>query len=130
LRPAPPAQVTARTVLTVIGTILAIALALFLLWQQRTLVRWAVIAIFMAVALSPVVSVVQRGRMPRAVAIPIVYLAPILILTSLGALVIRRSSTGTACSCTRWQSSSRCWLAAIFSASSGGNGSRRGDARC
>lgn len=81
LRPAPLSQVTART-------IPVIASALFLLRRLRTLVRWTVISIFMAVALSPVLNVVQRGRMPRTIAIPIVYLALILILTVLGGLGI------------------------------------------
>ncbi len=89
LRPGRPSQVSPGTVLTVIGTILAIVVVLFLLWQLRTLVRWTVISVFMAVALSPVVNIVQRGRIPRALAILIVYLGLILILVGLGALVTR-----------------------------------------
>ncbi len=89
LRPGRPSQVSAGTVLTVIGTILAIGVVLFLLWQLRTLVRWTVISVFMAVALSPLVNIVQRGRIPRALAILIVYLGLILILIGLGALVTR-----------------------------------------
>ena len=89
LRPLRPSQVTASTVLTIIATILAIGLVLFLVWQLRSLIRWTVISVFLAVALSPLVNFVQRIRMPRVLAIGIVYVALLLIITGVGALVTR-----------------------------------------
>ena len=81
-------QVTARTVLTVVFTALAILGGLYLLWQLRQIVRWTVIALFLAVALGPAVGWLQRRRLPRVLAILFVYLALLLVLAGLGALVV------------------------------------------
>ena len=43
-------QVTARTVVVVLATALAFLGALWLLYQLRQIVRWTVIAVFLAVA--------------------------------------------------------------------------------
>ena len=88
LRPLAPSQVTVRTVLTVLATVLAIVGLLFLLWQLRTIVRWTVIAVFLAVALNPAVNRLQRLRIPRAFAILLVYLAMLLVLGGLIALIV------------------------------------------
>lgn len=88
LRPLAPSQVTARTILTILGTVLAVALLLYLLWQLRTIVRWTVIAVFMAVALNPAVDRIQRWRVPRVLAILIVYLLLILVLVGMAALIV------------------------------------------
>jgi predicted PurR-regulated permease PerM len=88
LRPLAPAQVTVRTVLTVLATALAVMGLLFLLWQLRTIVRWTVIATFLAVALNPAVNRLQALRIPRAFAILLVYLAMLLVLGGLIALIV------------------------------------------
>lgn len=88
LRPLAPSQVTPRTVLTVLATALAIAGLLFLLWQLRTIVRWTVIATFLAVALNPAVNRFQRWRVPRAFAILIVYLLMFLVMLGMFALIV------------------------------------------
>jgi len=64
---------------------LAVLLAIALL-HTRTTLKWIAAAVFLALALDPAVGLVQRawfrgGRMPRALAILIVYLA------ALGALI-------------------------------------------
>ncbi len=89
LRPLAPAQVTPRTVLVIIGIVLASAALLFLTWQLRTIVRWVVIALFLAVALNPAVNRLHRWRVPRAVAIGVVYVLMLLVITGLAALIVR-----------------------------------------
>jgi predicted PurR-regulated permease PerM len=81
-------QVTPRTVVVVLTTAIAFLAALFLFWQLRQLVRWTLIAVFLAVALTPVVDWLERRRIKRGVAIGIVYVALLLILAGLGALVV------------------------------------------
>ncbi|MFN8516584.1 MAG: AI-2E family transporter [Thermomicrobiales bacterium] len=83
-----PAQVTPSTVLTVLTTALVVLGLLWVLWQLRVIVRWTVIALFLAVAMNPAVNRLQRLRIPRALAIFIVYLAVLLFFVGVGALVV------------------------------------------
>lgn len=83
-----PAQVTPRTVLAVLATALVVLGLLYLLWQLRTVVRWTVIALFLAVAMNPAVNRLQRLRLPRSVAILLLYLILIFFFVGIGALVI------------------------------------------
>lgn len=80
-------QVSPRTVVVVLATALALLAALFLLWQVRQVVRWALIAAFLAVALTPPVDWLERHRVKRALAIGIVYIALLLAVAGLAALV-------------------------------------------
>jgi predicted PurR-regulated permease PerM len=84
----PPSQVHPKTVVVVLATALLFAIALFLFWQLQQIVRWVAIAVFLAVALAPAVNWLNRQRIPRVVAILLVYLALLLALAGLGALVI------------------------------------------
>jgi predicted PurR-regulated permease PerM len=64
-----------RDVLVVIGIVLAVAAALWLLWLSRRIILWILIAMFLAVALDPAVSLmVRRLRLPRSLAVTVVYL--------------------------------------------------------
>jgi predicted PurR-regulated permease PerM len=81
-------QVTPSTVVVVVFTLLAIAGGLFLLWQLSEILRWLVIALFLAVALDPAVSWVTRRGVPRAPAILLVYLLLLLVIGGLSALVL------------------------------------------
>jgi predicted PurR-regulated permease PerM len=83
-----PAQVTPSTVLTVLVTALVVLGLLWLLWQLRTIVRWTVIALFLAVAMNPAVNRLQRLRIPRGFAILIVYLMVLLFFIGIGALIV------------------------------------------
>ena len=83
----PPPQVTPRTVATVVFTALAILGLLYLLWRLQTIVRWTVIALFLAVALNPAVNRLQRWRLPRGFAILIVYVAMLLVVLGIVALI-------------------------------------------
>ena len=84
----PPSQVHPKTVVVVLATALLFAGALYLFWQLQQIVRWVIIAVFLAVALAPAVNWLTRQRIPRVVAILLVYLALLLALAGLGALVI------------------------------------------
>lgn len=68
-------RVTPGAVATVIGLVLAVAAALWILWLTRRIVTWAIIAIFLAVALNPVVDAFQRWlRLRRVLAISLTFL--------------------------------------------------------
>lgn len=83
-----PSQVTPRTVVVVVSSAVAVITGLFLLWQLRQIVQWTVIALFLAVALSPPVNWLVRQRVPRAPAILLVYLLLLIAVAGLGALVV------------------------------------------
>ncbi len=80
-------QVSARTVLVVLLTALALLGALYLLYELQQIVRWAIIALFLAVALNPLVDRLSRLHVPRALAILVVYLLLLAALAGIGALV-------------------------------------------
>src|SRR4051794_34901123 len=88
LPPMAPSQVRPRTVLVIIFTVLVVVAGLYLLWELRQVVRWMVIAIFLAVALNPAVDWLQRRHIRRSVAVLLVYLAFVLVVIGLGALVV------------------------------------------
>ncbi len=88
LPPMAPSQVRPRTILVIIFTVLAVAAGLYLLWELRQVVRWVVIAIFLAVALNPAVDWMQRRHIPRGVAILLVYVVFLLAVAGLGALIV------------------------------------------
>ncbi|HEX8034505.1 MAG TPA: AI-2E family transporter [Ktedonobacterales bacterium] len=88
LPPMSPSQVRPSTVVVIIFTVLVVAAGLYLLWELGQLVRWMVIAIFLAVALNPAVDWLQRRHIRRSVAVLLVYLAFVLVVIGLGALVV------------------------------------------
>jgi predicted PurR-regulated permease PerM len=75
-------------VVVVLLTALALLAALYLLWELRQLLRWGVIAVFLAVALDPAVDWLQRRRLPRSLAILLLYLALLLLIVGLVALLV------------------------------------------
>ena len=79
----PVGRVVLRTVLIVV----AVALALYIIYQLRTPLTWLVIAGFIAVAMSGPVNLFQR-RMKRGLAVALAYLLLILIPVGLGVLLI------------------------------------------
>ena len=81
-------QVTPRTVVVVVLTAVAVLAALYLLYTLQQIVRWLVIAVFLAAALNPLVNWLQRRHVPRGLAIGLVYLALLLLVAALGALVL------------------------------------------
>lgn len=83
-----PSQVTPRTVVVVFFTLTALLAGLFLFWQLRQIVRWTVIAIFLAVALNPVVNRLAQRGIKRVIAVGIAYVVVLLLFIGLGALVL------------------------------------------
>ena len=79
----------ARTVLAVLGIVLAVAVTLQLLWVARQVLTWVLIALFLALALDPFVSfLMRRGIRRRPVAIAVTYLLLFSGITALGATFI------------------------------------------
>lgn len=83
-----PPQVTARTVIVVLTTAVGFVITLWLLYQLRQIVRWTVIAVFLAVALAPAVNWLQRHGIKRGLAIGVVYLALLAVVGGIAALVV------------------------------------------
>ena len=79
----------ARTVLGVLGIVLAVALLLQVLWVARHVLTWVFVALFLALALNPAVEWLQRrGVARRGLAAAITYLAALAAVVGLGALFI------------------------------------------
>ncbi|HEU5348441.1 MAG TPA: AI-2E family transporter [Ktedonobacterales bacterium] len=83
----PPSQVRPKTVVVILTTALLFIGALYLFWQLNLIVRWILIAVFLAVALDPAVNWLNR-RIPRILAILLIYLALVLLLLGMSALVL------------------------------------------
>jgi predicted PurR-regulated permease PerM len=78
-----------RTILLVIGILIAVAAVLQVLWISRHVVSWIFIAMFLALALNPAVDRLERRlRGRRGLATGIVFIAALLAIAGLGALFI------------------------------------------
>jgi predicted PurR-regulated permease PerM len=78
-----------RTVLLVVGLLLGIALALWVVWVARQVIAWVLVASFLAMALDPAVRALQRrGIRHRLAAAATVYLLAILAIGLVLALFI------------------------------------------
>ena len=73
-------HVTPRDVLVVVGVVLAVALALFLLFELRRVLVWLFLAVFFAAVLAPLVDRVERAVARRGAAVAIVVVAITLLL--------------------------------------------------
>lgn len=79
----------ARSILVVLGIVLAAALVLQVLWVTRDVLIWALVALFLAMALSPAVEYLQmRGIRRRGVAVTIVFVGAIVLIVALSATFI------------------------------------------
>jgi predicted PurR-regulated permease PerM len=76
-----------RAIVRIVLVVVAVAITLYLLWMLRKPISWLLIAIFLAVALSPPVNWLAR-RMKRGFAITIVYLALLLVPILLIAAIV------------------------------------------
>ncbi len=76
----------AATVIRTLAIIIAAALAVEIIWIARQVISWIVIALFLALALDPLVGLFERrAKLARGWAIGAVYVALALILTGIGA---------------------------------------------
>jgi predicted PurR-regulated permease PerM len=75
-----------RTVLRVLLIVIAVAVTLELLWIARHVLVWVAIALFLALALNPLVDwIQQRGRLGRGPAIGVAYLLLAIAIVAIGA---------------------------------------------
>lgn len=90
--PPPPAAMPAertvqfkpRTVLAVLGLLIAVAVVLSLVWLARQALTWVLIALFLALALNPAVEWTQRrGVRRRGLAAAVVYLLALAVIAGL-----------------------------------------------
>ena len=90
--PAVPERVVrfrARTVLAVLGIVLAVAALLELLWIARQVLTWIFVAVFLALALNPAVEWLQRrGIRRRGAAAGAAYLLALGVIVGIGFLFV------------------------------------------
>jgi predicted PurR-regulated permease PerM len=79
-----------RTVLSVAGVLIGLAIALWVVWVSRHVLTWVFISLFLAMALNPAVEWLHQraGIDNRAAAAAIIYLGALLALVGLGFLLI------------------------------------------
>jgi predicted PurR-regulated permease PerM len=86
--------VSNRTIVRVILTAVAIFAALYFLYLIRSVLGMLFIAVFLAVALAPIVEVFVRLKIKRAFAILVTYLLLLAVVFGLGLLVVPPIVTG------------------------------------
>jgi predicted PurR-regulated permease PerM len=78
-----------RTVLLIVGLLLGIAVALWIVWIARQVITWVLVSLFLAMALDPAVRALQRrGLSHRLAAAATVYLIALVIIGALLALFV------------------------------------------
>lgn len=80
-------MVTVKGIVRIVLVVVCVAITLYLLWLLRKPISWLLIAIFLAVALSPPVNWLAR-RMKRGFAITVVFLGLLLLPILLIALIV------------------------------------------
>lgn len=79
----------ARTVFAVLGIMIASAVVLWTVWLAKSVLVWALIALFLAMALNPAVDwVMARGVRRRGAAVGIVYVATLLVIAGISATFV------------------------------------------
>jgi predicted PurR-regulated permease PerM len=79
----------ARTILAIIGIVLAVVAILAVVWIARQVLTWIIVAIFLALALNPAVEFFQRrGLVRRGLATAVTVLLTIGAIVALGSLFI------------------------------------------
>ena len=74
-----------RTILRVLGIVLLVAVVLEVIWLTRHVLSWVVIALFLALALDPLVGLIQRRmHMRRGPAIGLAFLLVALAVIAVG----------------------------------------------
>src|SRR5438093_209960 len=69
--------------------ILAVAVVLEVIWIPRGVITWILVALFLALALDPLVSFIQRrARLKRGPAIGVAYLLVLLAIAGVGATFV------------------------------------------
>jgi predicted PurR-regulated permease PerM len=80
---------SARTVFIVLGVVIAVGAALEVIWISRHVITWILISIFLALAMNPLVELLQRhGLRRRGLATGATYLIVLAGIAGIGALFI------------------------------------------
>ena len=78
-----------RTILTVLGTIIAVAVVLEVIWIARHVIVWILISLFLALAMNPAVEFFQtHGIRRRGLAAGVTYILVLAALAAIGALFV------------------------------------------
>ena len=79
----------ARTVLSVLGIVISVAVAVQLAWLARQVITWILVALFLTLALNPAVDALMRRGVPRrGYAVGLTVLLTLLGVTAVGALFV------------------------------------------
>jgi predicted PurR-regulated permease PerM len=79
----------ARTILAILGIVLAVAIALQVIWLARQVISWILISLFLALALNPAVNFLQeRGIRRRGAAAALTYVGALAGIAGIGALFV------------------------------------------
>jgi predicted PurR-regulated permease PerM len=89
-----PADSTPRVIARNVLIIVAVVLALYLIYLLRRPIGWIVVATFLAIALSGPVNWMERRVRRRGVSIALVYIVLLLVPVALGALIVPSVVTG------------------------------------
>ena len=82
-----PSQVVRTVVIALLATAVVLG-ALFLLWQVRTIIGWAVLALFLAAVLNPAVNWLERHRIKRSIGIVLTYLGVVVGLLLIAGIFV------------------------------------------
>jgi predicted PurR-regulated permease PerM len=78
-------DVRTRTILRVLGVMIFVAVVLEVVWISRQVISWLVVSLFLALALDPFVTWIERrGRVGRGPAIGLAYLVIALLVVAVG----------------------------------------------
>ncbi len=77
-----------RAVLSVIGVLIAVAVVLEVLWVTKSVLIWALIALFLAMALNPAVEFLVNRGLRRPFAVGIVFVGAILVIVGIAATFV------------------------------------------
>src|SRR4051812_19479319 len=82
-------EVRTRTLLRILAVVIGVALLLELIWISRHVLTWILIAIFLSLALDPLVAYFQRRTgVGRALAIGFTFLTILLVVIGIGATFV------------------------------------------
>jgi predicted PurR-regulated permease PerM len=78
-------DIRTRTILRLLGVVIAVAVVLEVIWISRQVISWLFIALFLALALDPLVSWIERrGHVGRGAAIAIAFLLVAIVIVGIG----------------------------------------------
>jgi predicted PurR-regulated permease PerM len=78
-----------RTIMRVLLIVIGVAVSLEVIWIARHVLAWVVVALFLALALDPMVGWIQRrSKLGRGAAIGVTYLVILVVIAAVGATFI------------------------------------------